>query len=316
MLTLPGTSREQLCTALGRAFTQDELNALVSSWLPEARSRVRWNAPLATQVHDLVDVSEREHLTGRLLTAVAAARPRDNQLAHLAATYTILDALAEALGDCDKPSPNAAEHFEKVRGSSTGAHVAATGSPLEFAWGILGSTSGEGQLGRLVEFVRLLASDVAEGRKAELAQWEQLVAGAAGRGTVEPTASLQVHQHALHRFPRGPVVPLDWIPNSLVEAFADEFSEPDTIVATINSAIRMRREADPGDRQVQTVRLARLPNPGQVAAYTFWMAAFNAACRQGPRMLAALLAMVPDEKLPADVAPHVRRLTDDLIAIR
>jgi len=85
------------------------------------------------------------------------------------------------------------------------------------------------------------------------------------------------------------------IPQPLIEAFASliRAQESRLVVAEANA---FRKEANPDTNFI--IPLHRVLSPDTVSAYDFWMDVFDQARLQGPRMLAALLKVVPDDQFP------------------
>ena len=90
--------------------------------------------------------------------------------------------------------------------------------------------------------------------------------------TGRPTADLQESEVApptpeiLKSFPRGPRVEGVWITASLVSAYAGLLNNSFRAQSLIESAIRLRRDADSGDPRVTAVELRDLPNLNFVGA--------------------------------------------------
>lgn len=118
--------------------------------------------------------------------------------------------------------------------------------------------------------------------------------------------------HFLHAFPRGPMVQAHWISDELVSAYAAAAGTQVAATMVVNKAIRMRLDADPGDDQVTTVRHEFLPALSHTGPYEFWYVALVEACRNGPRMLAALLLAQPDDLFPAPARKARARLLQQL----
>lgn len=105
--------------------------------------------------------------------------------------------------------------------------------------------------------------------------------------------------HPLHQYPRGPMVETYKVPNSIKKAYAATIS-PFNAQSIVSAANAFRMEADPKDRRATVIRPYDLPPPQGIAPYVYWQYVFTEACLHGPRMLAALLLVVPDEQFPED----------------
>ncbi len=101
-------------------------------------------------------------------------------------------------------------------------------------------------------------------------------------------------QHYLSNFPRGPMVPANLIKRGIIEAYA-ELLRPYEFNQVISEANAFRLEADVGVSNVTTLKIYSLPPYGTVPPLQYWIEAFNEARLHGPRMLAALLQVVPDD---------------------
>lgn len=124
---------------------------------------------------------------------------------------------------------------------------------------------------------------------SSLAQFKSNEAGSL-QGAREEKSS-----HVLLSFPGGPLIPLEMVPRSIIEAYASFIKESESklVVAEANA---FRKEASPDTSFI--IPLHKILSPDRVSAYDFWMDVFNQARLQGPRMLAALLLTVPDEQFP------------------
>jgi hypothetical protein len=131
-----------------------------------------------------------------------------------------------------------------------------------------------------------------------------------------PGAAAPHGEHPLHRFPRGCLVPFDLVPTSIIEVYANAYLTPESITAVVNDAIGMRKAADRGDPRLKTIQPGQLLNPGQVPANAYWTHAFIQACRQGPRMVAALLLAAPDDIFGADGRAERDRVLESLATLR
>lgn len=107
--------------------------------------------------------------------------------------------------------------------------------------------------------------------------------------------------------PIGPGVPTSCISQVLIEAFAEATPDFRSVEPLLNDAVRLRLQADERPTYVQ---MGDLPAPSVVGIKNFWQAALFNACRHGPRMLAALLIVLPDSSLTT----RMRHDRDDLLA--
>jgi hypothetical protein len=120
----------------------------------------------------------------------------------------------------------------------------------------------------------------------------------------------------LRAFPRGGLVPFHWIPPSIVKAFAElcyNPANPIDCINVVNRANLTRQRADPQD-PARGVSLPKLPPPATVAPEFFWTAAFTLACPTGPRTVASLLLMLPEQAFEPAVAQDWDWLLRQLLA--
>ena len=115
-------------------------------------------------------------------------------------------------------------------------------------------------------------------------------------------------EHPLQTFPRGPMVEAELIKRSLIEAYA-AFLRPHEFLQVIAEANYFRKQADPGDEHVTTIQPFHVPPPQTVSALQFWMEVFREARLHGPRMLAALVLVVPEDQFP----PNARQARTELL---
>jgi hypothetical protein len=124
----------------------------------------------------------------------------------------------------------------------------------------------------------------------------EMKAGAAEMPFVAATPS-----HILHEYPLGPLVEPNLIKRTIIDTYARLIPLAESLMV-VNEANNFRLEADPGTPYL--IRLHMIQAPATVAAFTFWMEVFDYARLQGPRMLAALLLVVPadmwDERARSD----------------
>lgn len=108
--------------------------------------------------------------------------------------------------------------------------------------------------------------------------------------------------------PKGPRVERYLISDSLVAAYAEGLPTRTKAEQIIGRAMRLRRSADPGDRNATTFTSGDLPNLDVVGADAFWQDVFTQAALHGPRMLGALLLAQPDDLFPAEARSERARL--------
>lgn len=118
--------------------------------------------------------------------------------------------------------------------------------------------------------------------------------------------------HFLHQFPRGPMVEGHLISEKIVEAYA-KFIRPNQAMKFINKANRLRKEADPDDDSVTILESYTLLSPTESRPIDFWLDAFHEARLHGPRMLAALLSVLPDEQFNNEAKYAKNQLVQYLI---
>jgi hypothetical protein len=103
--------------------------------------------------------------------------------------------------------------------------------------------------------------------------------------------------HPLAHYPRGPMVEARFIPRSVVEAYARLLrgNEAELVVEDANA---LRAQADAPESRPTFIRNIYLPDPRVVGPFDYWFGVFREAALNGPRMLAALLLVVPDDRFP------------------
>jgi hypothetical protein len=99
-------------------------------------------------------------------------------------------------------------------------------------------------------------------------------------------------KHPLFSYPTGPLVESNLIPRSLIDMYANLIKESEAKLV-VSEANAFRLEANPGITYI--IAHNRIPSPNTISAFEYWMDVFGYACLQGPRMLAALLLVVPDD---------------------
>ncbi len=121
-----------------------------------------------------------------------------------------------------------------------------------------------------------------------------------------------VQSHFLHQFPRGPMVEGHLISEKIIEAYA-KLIRPKQAMIYIDKANRMRKDADPNDDSVTILESYTLLSPTESRPMDFWLDAFHEARLHGPRMLAALLSVLPDEQFNEDAKNAKNQLLENLI---
>ena len=95
----------------------------------------------------------------------------------------------------------------------------------------------------------------------------------------------------LANYPRGPAIGDSFIPHSFIQEVADEFNERNLILDLVSAANRLRQAANPGDLNVTVIRHGLLVTND--TAYAAWGSVFHEARLNSPRMLAAILMVLP-----------------------
>lgn len=102
------------------------------------------------------------------------------------------------------------------------------------------------------------------------------------------------NEHYLHQFPRGPMVEGHLVKYEIIKMFAKLVPSGSELMY-VNMANSLRLEAD-NDDKVRVIEAFNLPSPKFANSLNFWNAAFGQARLNGPRMLVALLNVLPDEQ--------------------
>lgn len=126
----------------------------------------------------------------------------------------------------------------------------------------------------------------------------------------QPTAiqqSVAAPAHPLLMYPRGPMVQAHLVKTDLIQDYAKLISPFET-KQVIADAIAFRLEAEPGNDSITYVQMHHLPPPYNVPQIVFWSDAFVEARKHGPRMLAALLMVVPDDMFGEKAKANRREL--------
>ena len=119
-----------------------------------------------------------------------------------------------------------------------------------------------------------------------------------------------VLNHFLHQFPRGPMVEGHMIKQEIIEAYA-KLIDSGSELLFVNKANQSRMEADSDDK-VRVIQKMNLPAPQHARPLVFWNAVFGQARLNGPRMLAALLHVLPDEQIDEKTKRYRSDLLDKL----
>lgn len=121
--------------------------------------------------------------------------------------------------------------------------------------------------------------------------------------------------HFLSTFPRGPYVNGDDVKRDIIEGYAS-LLKPYEFLQVISEVNSYRKEADPDDPNITLIKPFHLPPPGSVSALEFWQAVFDEARKHGPRMLASLLTVVPDDQFPESARIKKQKLLSILKSYR
>lgn len=105
--------------------------------------------------------------------------------------------------------------------------------------------------------------------------------------------NIQNLHHPLKKFPRGPMVEAHMINTIIIQNYA-KLIKPREALQVIAEANSLRLESDPNTPSATTIKDYQLLPVNSVTPYEFWLDAFKEARMHGPRMLAALLIVVPD----------------------
>lgn len=115
-------------------------------------------------------------------------------------------------------------------------------------------------------------------------------------------------EHPLQHFPKGPMVDFFVVDRDLPAAYANYFKASDAQNVVL-AAIALHNSIKPDPVRATGIRLADLPPPATVAPIVYWNQVFNEACLHGPRMLAAVLLVVPADLF----SQHIVQLRQDLL---
>lgn len=127
-----------------------------------------------------------------------------------------------------------------------------------------------------------------------------------------PKRTAVAFEHPLKQYPTGPLVPSELVCAELVQSYAQLIRqfEAQQVIADAN---RFRLEADPEDPAATTIKEFQLLPVYSVPPYAFWLSAFVEARLHGPRMLAALLMVVPDDQFGVKARSNRHALLDSLL---
>lgn len=101
------------------------------------------------------------------------------------------------------------------------------------------------------------------------------------------------NNHPLHKYPVYPAVPAEFVSTALIQSYA-RLIYPFEASQVIAEANRLVHEA--GGAPNDMIQEHYLVPPFSNAPYQFWLDAFKEARLHGPRMTAALLMVVPDDR--------------------
>lgn len=127
--------------------------------------------------------------------------------------------------------------------------------------------------------------------------------------------ALAPQSHVLLQFPPGPAVEPDLIRRSIIEAFATLIRrfEARVIIAEANA---FRKEANPQDENVTIINFNYLLDENRVTPFEFWQEVFTEARLNSPRMLAALVLSVPDDRFSIQAKSARKKLLESLKEIK
>ena len=131
--------------------------------------------------------------------------------------------------------------------------------------------------------------------------FQAALAAIAARSRREKERMLQCAKDLLH-YPRGPAIASSVIPDSFIHDVADAFTERTLILDLVRAANDLRKAVDPGDQSVTVIRYGLLAMND--TPYAAWRSVFQEARLNSPRMLAALLMVLPVDTEPASSAPQ------------
>ena len=102
----------------------------------------------------------------------------------------------------------------------------------------------------------------------------------------------QQDEHILLSYPTGPFVKPQDIPRIIIEMYAKLIKESEAKLVVTEANV-FRQEANPETQFI--IPLHKIPSPERIPAFNFWLEVFDYARLQGPRMLASLLLIIPDD---------------------
>jgi hypothetical protein len=117
----------------------------------------------------------------------------------------------------------------------------------------------------------------------------------------------------LMTYPPGPLVPATWMPDAVVDVYAELYSTFETASRIVNRANKwlLKEHSD-----ATILSAGRLLNIGKVEAGEYWYHAFTEARKHGPRMMAALLLSTKEDLFPEAARKErddlLRRMRDEL----
>jgi hypothetical protein len=113
-------------------------------------------------------------------------------------------------------------------------------------------------------------------------------------------------------YPPGPLVPARWMPDSVIDAFADLYHSVQESTRLLNRMNNWLLKEDPS---ATSLREGALPDI-RMGPLDYWFAVFTEARKHGPRMIAALILSVDETLLPEparkDRNELLRQMRDEL----
>jgi hypothetical protein len=119
------------------------------------------------------------------------------------------------------------------------------------------------------------------------------------------------NQHYLHKFPCTPLFPILKIDSRIIEAYATLISEDEALLY-IQKANQFRLEADVGDESVTIIQEHSILPIKSTPSLAFWRFVFKEAGLHSPRMLAALLEVLPHDMLPPSIKELQVKLVEEI----
>lgn len=117
--------------------------------------------------------------------------------------------------------------------------------------------------------------------------------------------------HTLHDFPTFPMVKGHLVSDKILKECA-AIIPPNQARMYVEMANAKRKEADPNDTEVTLIQFYNLPPPETNDPLHFWFNVFTQARLHGPRMLAALLFILPTQMFTQEAKDAVGNLLSQL----